>query len=884
MCLMRALRRSWWWFVGAALVTGGAVVFGQAQSNLSERVLGVLAVLIGLSQAAWPFLQRWWTARGQETTAHAAVRRSATSRPRYEGPSGLLAPHRQVVPFVGRGAELDSLVAWCRTRDVPDPVRLITGPGGVGKSRLAAELSTRMSDVGWTCLDVADDQEAAILDRATTMTSGPVLLVVDYADARKQLASLLYSVAVHRGSTVRVLLLARGAGEWWERLRSADAGTRALVLSAYAGVDLPARVDDESDNQRIVRAAAQAFAEVLGITAPAVQVRTEAGSARMLDLHAAALVAVLRARDASLGRGTPQPVDVTDVLEELLQHEQRYWVGAGDRAGLLHGPSGLTIGLLQRIVAAASLLTPADETEAFALLRRVDSHVSTPKVIRWLSDLYPPRDDQQWLGTLQPDRMAELHVITELDRSHVLADACLRDLDARQARHAVALLTRAVADHYTNADALQKALRLLNLTIDNLPDDVELLRTVAAVIPHPSEALAQSNLAVLQRILDLLPEDDEANRSETLHDLAVRLHRLGRQTQAVGPLREAIEIRRRNSFTEPDGFLPLLANSLRYLGAVLSELGRATDALEPTLEAVAIDERLVAIDADAHQAHLARTLSDLGARFHEAGRAAEAQAPLLRAIEIQRRLELADPVRTRPHLARSLMNLSITYGQLGNPRDALPAIEEAVRIRQLLARENPDGDLVFLARALAEHSARLVEVGRPADGVAPALESVEIRRRLAADNPERHAIDLALSLRQAGTALRESGRLDESLDATGEAIAIQRRLVRDRPDHVTMPHLAESLADLSTALVALGRAPDALPPAEEAVTLLRWSSADGHDHPARPLARSLKVLASTLAALGRHPEALRLTSESAAVLDRNAGADKDRGGETRGWT
>jgi hypothetical protein len=52
----------------------------------------------------------------------------------------LLDPRRELVGFVGRDEELASLVAW-HEDDEAGRLRLVTGPGGVGKTRLAVELA-----------------------------------------------------------------------------------------------------------------------------------------------------------------------------------------------------------------------------------------------------------------------------------------------------------------------------------------------------------------------------------------------------------------------------------------------------------------------------------------------------------------------------------------------------------------------------------------------------------------------------------------------------------------------------------------------------------------------------------------------------------------------
>lgn len=48
---------------------------------------------------------------------------------------------------------------------------------------------------------------------------------------------------------------------------------------------------------------------------------------------------------------------------------------------------------------------------------------------------------------MQPDRLAELHIMRELAASPGLAQRCLTNLDARQALRAVILLARASSDY-----------------------------------------------------------------------------------------------------------------------------------------------------------------------------------------------------------------------------------------------------------------------------------------------------------------------------------------------------------------------------------------------------------------------------------------------------
>jgi hypothetical protein len=65
----------------------------------------------------------------------------------------------------------------------------------------------------------------------------------------------------------------------------------------------------------------------------------------------------------------------------------------------------------------------------------------------------PGPGEPDWLGSLQPDRLAELHTVRELVTSPELSQPCLTSLDSRQARRAVTLLARASSD-YPDAEAL----------------------------------------------------------------------------------------------------------------------------------------------------------------------------------------------------------------------------------------------------------------------------------------------------------------------------------------------------------------------------------------------------------------------------------------------
>jgi hypothetical protein len=332
-----------------ALTVWAAVAAGGVKGPTGVLAGAVLTALASVAAGYVPGIRdtvlRRRAARTQLETDAAADREvlSLISELPGMGPAGLLDPRRGLVDFVGRERELAVLLAWCED-DQPRGVRLVTGPGGVGKTRLSVELCARLEPLGWRCVRVGDREEAVALAAARRGWLGPVLLVVDYAETRIGLRGLLRSVAGDAGP-VRVLLLARSMGEWRDRLGGGEPAIRELLTGADGDQPLPAAVSVELSNADLVRAAAPMFAAALGVAAPSrVAVEAGPGAVRVLDLHAAALVAVLRSAAAE----ETVRVSVAGVLEELLGHEERFWHGSAERAGLLAGTARMAVATLRQ--------------------------------------------------------------------------------------------------------------------------------------------------------------------------------------------------------------------------------------------------------------------------------------------------------------------------------------------------------------------------------------------------------------------------------------------------------------------------------------------------------------------------------------------------------
>ena len=139
---------------------------------------------------------------------------------------------------------------------------------------------------------------------------------------------------------------------------------------------------------------------------------------------------------------------------------------------------------------------------------------------------------------------------------------------------------------------LEQVLPLLERVVAGLPDDLGLLTAISDAIPYPSAALAEADLAVTRRILEILPTGELGLRARWLSWLGVTLAQTGQLVKALAAEREAAAIRRELATTLPDQYLPELACSLANLGVTLSSLGRPAEALAGEQEAMAIRREL----------------------------------------------------------------------------------------------------------------------------------------------------------------------------------------------------------------------------------------------------------------------------------------------------
>jgi tetratricopeptide (TPR) repeat protein len=817
---------------------------------------------------------------------------------------GLLQAGRSPVPFRSRTRELAQLAAW--RDDAGCPVRILGGPGGVGKTRLAAEFGLRAPE-GWAAGWLHAGAGGTVVD-AVRACGDPALILVDDADGRQDLPSLLESLAVQPAEpAIRVVLVTRSP----EALRAALARRleerHAWVASEAETLELEA-AGGPDDWARWYEEAVAAFAAALKRPVPPFLQRFTQSPAEAVTpfvvMQAQALLAVL---EAGTGERDPRDPSFGQVAGALMDHEQRWWRAVAARWDWGGSPPALAV--QERCLTALALLGADDAAEAGRVLRRVPELIDAPAermsaIASWLLALYPAGNSLA--PRIRPDLIGDWFVVTRLAADPDLARSLRTGLTDDQAARALALLARA-------ADTAGEAARLFSeFAVGSIRRSI-LAAVQAASAGRAGRRLLDSVIAAelpqagqwtpeqITEITDLIPDylllqthvvlstlavnayrqlaaDNPAAHQPrlamALNNLGTMLRAVGRHRDALAATEEAVTLYRQLAADNPAAHQPDRAMALNNLGAMLSAVGRDREALAATEEAVTLRRQLAADDPAAHQPDLAGALTNLGNKLSAVGRDRDALAPAEEAVTLRRQLAADDPAAHQPYLAAALTNLGSMLRAVGSDREALAATEEAVTLYRQLAVDNPAAHQPDRAMALTSLGAMLSAVGRDRDALAAAEEAVTLYRQLAVDNPAAHQPNRAMALNNLGEMLRAVGRDRDALAATEEAVTLYRQLAVDNPA-AHQPYLAGALTNLGNKLSAVGRDRDALAATEEAVTLYRQLAADNPAAHQPNLATALTNLGKMLDQGGSGNEMLALQAEAVSIYRDLAERDPD---------
>jgi tetratricopeptide (TPR) repeat protein len=833
-------------------------------------------------------------------------------------------------PLWGRERELDRLLAWCTSNESVGVVRVVAGPVGVGKSRLALAVAEALPASWATGRVIAVN---GLVERIVAC-GDRTLLIVDDAERTPDLGLLIEQAARHQ-DLIRLLLLTRE--ETGLRMALPDSvhvqlAHRPEVLSPIGG---------ESDRQRWFREATRAYAYQFNATptdTPIGPVGDDMDT--LLVLHARALLAVLN-------RAGARTLTLREITTELVAIEVRQW--NADQTAL---PVGCNAEVLSEVITVLTLFPAESMQDAAEALCRVPqfSHEAAQEsrmvAARWARHRYATSPDHHL--DMRPHLLGERLLIDTLTTQ---CPQVLHDLSRENLVAAVAVLARAYG-------SFSDALPLLTATLEHhsefLPEalsavfatgvtGLDLDRALTQLVTTSSQdtAATLASLSAPQRLVhlrcalaaaavtyrrDLSTDDRDRYRldlADALNQLRICLQEIGRLSEAVAAGEEAVALTQQLTESDPDRSVYVTA--LTNLGLALWEAGRPQEALAAAEEvaaiwrehaerkpdhpcsnyaaalmnldlglrvmhrpqmALAVAEEATAIWRDLTQTNPHRYrndyafgLTNISLCWRDMGRHREALAAIEEAVDIRREAARLDPDQNQSHYATTLSNLAIILDELGRHGEALVVDEEAAMVWRELVAQNPDGFRPTYANVLISLSSGLRKAGRYGEALTAATEAREIHRRLAQENPERYRPDHAAALTSLGLASQSAGQHREALVAIGEALAIRRELAEQNPEQNRSKY-AEALTNFGLCLRHLRRPADALPIDEEAVSIRRELSKQNPDRERPSYAHALTNLGICRQQLGDSKASLEADREAVAVWKLCAEQDPNLYGGT----
>jgi hypothetical protein len=754
--------------------------------------------------------------------------------------------------LIGRDREKQDLLDWAGGgRHLR--IRLITGPGGAGKTRLAAELAQSLPQGGWHAGFTRLENNVL-----RPLSAKGLLLIIDYPEEwRAEIRILLQSAAQLEAlpAPLRVLLLSRQPMDHW-RDDIVQAGASSLCDSYEVTIG-PLATDAAT---HLFHAVTERLAANRKIDPPHLdETAVRAWVERDPALHSLPLYTVAAAIHAVLEPTETLGLTGAQIVTALVERERRRLDAAGRNAGWGEKAGSRLAGL----AALRAGLDPA----ALCRLAAPRLQIGLPppeRVVDAVRSL--GLSEQGRLPAPSPDLVAAelLHQVLR-DRSDLASEWLWETL---------------------NDSAVIEGRRLDRLAHDiatlHRPDENILVPKLGeAVAGNTARAgtwrsfldsddlgfrLSPVGIAIAEALLGQ-PSLADQDRAGILNNLSNHLSNAGNTVGALAAIREAVDTYRQLVQDDPSRLAPDLALSLNNLSTRLSDSGDGAGALAAIREAVDIYRRLARDNLARFAPDLASSLNNLSNRLGDSGDGAGALAAIREAVDTYRRLAQNNPARFAPDLALSLNNLSNRLSDASDGAGALAAICEAVEIRRRLAQDNPARFAPDLALSLNNLSNRLRDAGDGAGALAVVGEAVEIRRRLAQDNPVRFAPGLAASLNNLSLHLSDAGDGAGALAAIREAVEIYRRLAQDHPARFA-PDLALSLNNLSNCLSDAGDGSSALTAIREAVEIRRRLAQANPVRFAPDLASSLNNLSNCLCDAGDGAAALAAVREASDTYRR----------------
>jgi len=670
-------------------------------------------------------------------------------------PSFLLRSGFEVVPFQGRDDETAGFIAWARAADTVS-VRLCSGPGGQGKTRFAQHLVTLLAREGW----VAGRLRPRYQDESLTrLLQRPVdtFLALDYAETQPERLRTIMDLLAQprpRGSRLRLLLMARGAGQWWdELLRRAPEPVAAAMDGAVH--ELAPLYGEPGDRAAAFRAAIEAFCAAgnydgTGIVPPADLDHDR--YARALTLHMTALATLL---DRQQGWPAGKDAARLDPASRVLAHERNYWEDAATAHRLPYTGQRL----LDAVMTAATCCGAASRDEGIELLgglpdlsgehRRVLGQYAD-----WANQLHP---GDGWLNPLEPDLLGEYFIAQTLRSQDGLAAALARSAASEEQMWQLLSVTAGAAGRYAGMPDTVTGI------LAEGSDKLWLTGAMgAAYLPDP-HVLTRPLLATIDTVTDwsfLWAAAREVPSSHRVSELK------------IGAARAALDRYRQEPQRQPE----VEAELKMLLSAGLFYDGQHDKVAEVQRELIKEYSRLATRDPHRYTGALGFAMLNYGAQRLAPPEARQTYRDTTRVIAMAAFVPEAEERHRLLGNAYSLRSMALK--SLGRPKEAVRAAERAVREARALARSGSDIGIAWLPMEIMNAANRYAELGAYERALETIQESVDLMREAESQTPDSLSPNMADVLTNYAQCLNDCGNVTAAREAIAEASARYLRLVR----------------------------------------------------------------------------------------------------------
>ncbi|UJW77688.1 DUF3856 domain-containing protein [Rhizobium sp. SL42] len=771
--------------------------------------------------------------------------------------SALQWRYRLASSLYERDAELNALIQWAESSQNSISVRLLTGGGGTGKTRLAAETISQLREKGWAAGFVPRN---ATSSQTIETELRKFFLVFDYPEERIETVRALFQAIQDIPDSqvefpIRILLVSRRPFIDWEDLLS-DLGTRA---GRQEIANLSALSADQSS--KLFSEVCERFSSIIGSKQKEI---SHPNWKALSDAQRTPLLVMAAAINSVLSDDKHTVLDPSKLMLALANREKKRVSKVSIANGL--GKEGLSRLLAMSVISSEGLT--ALQCEELAKLQIAE--VKGQQLLDCINAT--PWSDQRSgrmapvLPKLEPDRLASTFFgAVMLDRPvHRILD-WLRLIAVTDSESFSSIVSKVSFD-------LLSVNRKWRSSFEEAVTDI--------VVETPNLALlfldfafekgtifsARFAVAVIDVIL-VIDELDNETRAVLLNNRANKKSDIGDFAAALSDAEKACEILEINATSHSKSERKNLIMMKINLARRLNENGKEDQAFDLLVSEVDKLRSYFEEAAEDDKEDLAQSIKNLSIALQEGGYPDEASAAASEAVSLFQLIWQANQTEaSTQNLASALNTLSNCLSLMAGCEDeALRASIEALELLKKMPNYKSDAHEDLLAIVHSVLARRLMGLGRYAEAVHSIQEALNIYVLFHAAFPRVYASSYAEALQTKAGILQMLGRHEDALGSSLEAIKIYEEL-GEASSFRDIRGLGEAVASAASNYSELGRDDEALGVGRRSLEIIDNLNSRAFGRFDFDYAHALNIFAVSLGRAGKPVEAIGYLERANAIL------------------